>query len=66
MAVCQCAQFSASPKLSYERADIRIGRCVIETIDRGISGKEDFSKGLQHFVGADFAGDWNAEEHLNP
>ena len=44
----------------------RIGRYLIDTIDRGFICKEDCSKGLECFVDADFAGGWNADDPLNP
>ena len=66
MAVHQCARFSSNPKLIHERAVTRIGRYLIDTIDRGLTCKVDRMKGLECFVDADFAGGWNANDPLNP
>ena len=65
MAVHQCVRFSIDPKLTYERAIIRIGRYLIETKDRGLICKVDKSKGLECYVDADFAGGWNPADPLN-
>ena len=56
VAVHQAARFCIDPKLSHERAVIRIGKYLIGTADKGIIFKPDKSKGLECFVDADFAG----------
>jgi hypothetical protein len=56
--VHQCARFSIDPKRSHERAVIRIGRYLLTSRDRGIIYKPDMSKGLECYVDADFAGNW--------
>ena len=56
MAVHQCARYSSFPKLSHERAVTRIGRCLIDTKNRGVIRKEDNSRGLECFVDAYFSG----------
>ena len=64
MANHQCAsRFSNDPKLSYERAVKKIVRYLLDTKDRGIIFRSDFSRGLECFVDADFAGDWKDGDH---
>ena len=65
MDIHQCARFSSNPKLTHECAVTRIGRCLLETIDRGLMCKVERVKGLKCFVDAYFAGDWNANDPLN-
>ena len=59
MAVHQCAQFSANPKLSHERAVMRIGKYLLKKKDRGIIFCPDPSRGLKVYFDADFAGVWD-------
>ena len=66
MAVHQCARFSVDPRLTHERAVMRIGKYLLETRDRGIRFKPDKSKGVECFVDADFAGSWTKEDPGNP
>ena len=66
MAVHQCARFSVDPKLTHERAVMRIGKYLLETRDRGIRFKPDKSRGVECFVDADFAGSWTKEDSGNP
>ena len=63
MATHQCASFSTSPKLCHERAVKKIVRYLLDTKDRGIIFRSDFSRGLECFVDADFAGDWKDGDH---
>ena len=57
-AVHQCARFSASPKLSHERATKRIVRYLKGTSDKGITLKPNKEAGIQCYVDADFAGNY--------
>ena len=66
MAVHQFARFSVDPKLIHKRAVARIGRYLIETLDRSLTCKTDRSKGLECYVGANFSGGWNSRDQLNP
>ena len=56
IAIHQCARFSVNPMLSYERAIIRIGWYLIDTQDRGLICKINWSKRLECFVNTNFAG----------
>ena len=66
MATHQCARFNNNPKLSHERAVKRIVRYLLDTKDKGIIFQPDFSKGLECFVDADFAGGWKDGDHDSP
>ena len=65
MAVHQTARFSVNPMRSHELAIMRIGRYLVENVDKGIIYKVDKSKGLEVYVDADFAGAWNAADAEN-
>lgn len=62
MAVHQAARFSINPRLSHQRAVIRIGKYLKGSEDKGLIFKPDPSKGLECFVDADFAGGWNKSD----
>ena len=66
MANHQCARFSSDPKLCHERAVKRIVRYLLDTKDKGIIFRPDFSRGLECFVDADFAGGWKDGDHSSP
>lgn len=66
MAVHQCAYFSASSALGYERVVTRIGRCLLEKKERGRICKIDKLKSLEYFVNTNFAGGCNQQDPLNP
>ena len=55
MAVHQCGQFNACPKLCHERAVKNIVRYLLSLQDKDIHYKPDPSKGLECYVDADFA-----------
>ena len=59
MSAHQCAQISANPKLSHERAVMRIGKYLLETKYRGIIFCPDPSRGLEFYVDAGFVGEWD-------
>ena len=59
--VHQCARFSADPKVEHGKAVKWIGRYLKATADKGCIMTPDASKGLEVFVDADFAGNWDKE-----
>ena len=65
MAVHQAARFCIDPKLSHEKAVIRIGKYLIGTDDKGMIFRPDPTKGLECFVDADFAGGWNKADAID-
>jgi hypothetical protein len=60
-AVHQCARFSADPKLIHEQAVKRICRYLKGTSEKGIILKPEKDKGIECYVDADFAGNWQKE-----
>ena len=66
MAVHQCARFSTDPRLSHERAVLKIGKYLLATKDRGIKFTPDPSRGIECFADADFAGSWDKADSNNP
>ncbi len=60
--VHQCARFSSCPKEEHGNAVRWIGRYLKGTRDKGTIYRPDSSKGLELFVDADFAGNWDATE----
>ena len=66
MAIHQCARFNESPKLSHERAIIRICRYLLSDPTKGIIYKPNHLLGLQCYVDADFAGGWLQNDADNP
>jgi hypothetical protein len=55
----QCARFSSCPKVEHGKAVRWIGRYLAGTRDEGTIFKPDPSAGLEVFVDADFAGNWD-------
>ena len=66
MAVHQCARFNGCPKLCHEKAVKYIARYLLSTHDKGIHYKPDPTRGLECYVGADFAGGWSSGEYTKP
>ena len=66
MAVHQCARFSIDPRITHERAIMRIGKYLLGTRDKGIRFTPDKSRGIECFVDADFAGSWDKADAGNP
>ena len=66
MAVHQCARFSVDPRLTHERAVLRIGKYLLGTRDKGIKFIPDNNRDVEWFVDADFAGIWTKEDVRNP
>ena len=65
MAVHQCARFNNDPKLSHEKAVMRLGKYLLGTRGKGLVFKPDVSRGLECFVDADFAGSWSKADAEN-
>ena len=66
MATHQCARFNNDPRLYHERAVKKIVRYLLDSKDKGIIFQPDFSRGLECFVDADFAGGWKDGDHDSP
>ena len=66
MAVHQCARFCVDPKITHERAIMRIGKYLLGTKDRGMCFTPDITRGIECFVDADFAGSWDKDDANNP
>ena len=64
MAVHEAARFTICPKLIHERAVYRIGKYLQGAANKGIMFKPN-KDGLECFVNADFAGDWNQADSNN-
>mmetsp|Transcript_22323 Transcript_22323/g.48518 ORF Transcript_22323/g.48518 Transcript_22323/m.48518 type:complete len:523 (+) Transcript_22323:114-1682(+) len=58
----QCARFSADPKVEHASALRWLAKYLKGTKDKGFVMRPDQSKGLEVFVDADFAGNWDQEE----
>eukprot|EP00957_Ditylum_brightwellii_P008984 679334-Ditylum_brightwellii.AAC.1 len=64
-AVHQCARFCADPKSSHEMAVKHIKRYLLMTREKdgvqpayGLNMKSDLTRGLEVYVDASIAGDW--------
>ena len=66
MAVHQCARFSTDPKITHERAVMKIGKYLLGTKDRGLKFQPNKSKRIECYVDADFAGSWDKADADNP
>ncbi|NER25784.1 MAG: hypothetical protein F6J96_34845, partial [Symploca sp. SIO1C2] len=58
----QCARFVDSPKREHGSAVRWLARYLKGTRDKGMIYKPDKTKGLEVYVDADFAGNWNKDE----
>jgi len=58
----QCARFVAAPKKEHGDAIRWLARYLRGTRDKGMTFKPDKSRGLEVFVDADFAGNWDKQE----
>jgi hypothetical protein len=65
MSVHQTVRFSNDPKLVHEQAITWIGKYLLGTKEKGIHYKVDWSKGLECYVDADFAGGWDITDPHN-
>ena len=50
---------------SHELAIMRIGRYLVDNVERGVIYTIDKSKGLEVYVDADFAGSWDMADSAN-
>ena len=57
----QCARFMAEPKREHGNAVKWIGRYLLGTRDKDLILRPDASKGLEIYVDADWAGNWDKE-----
>ena len=64
-AVHQCARFSSDPKMEHAKAVRWIGKYLKGTRDKGMRFEPDESKGLEVFVDADFAGNYDKLDTSN-
>jgi hypothetical protein len=58
----QCARFVSDPKEEHANALRWLARYLKATRDKGMIYNPDLSKGLEVYVDADFAGNWNKDE----
>ena len=61
----QCAWFAADAKVEHGKAVRWLGRYLKGTRNKGMTFKPDRTCGLEIYVDADFAGNWNKEEAFN-
>ena len=61
--VHQCARFSSCPKKEHGEAIRWLGRYLKGTKDKGTILRPNRDKGLEVFVDADFAGNWDPNEY---
>ena len=65
MAVHQYARFSINPMRSHKQAVMHIGWYLLSMKDIGMKYTPDSTKGIEVYVNADFAGDWDPGDPLN-
>ena len=58
----QCARYVADPKKNHARAVRWMGRYLLHTRKKGIKFKADITRGLEVFVDASFAGNWDKQD----
>ena len=58
----QCARFAASPKKSHTRAVHWLGRYLLHSRKKGMRFQADITRGLEVFVDASFAGNWDKKD----
>ena len=62
----QCARFTESPKNSHAKALRWLARYLKGTKEKGLILNPNKSKGIEMFVDADFAGNWDKEDSTDP
>ena len=62
----QCARFSTCPKEEHANAIRWLARYLKGTRDKGTILRPNKDKGLEVYVDADFAGNWDPKEHEDP
>ena len=60
--VHQCQRFCANPKIEHGKAVRWIGRYLADNVEKGIYLTPDKNKGMEVYVDADFAGNWDPDE----
>ena len=60
----QCARYMSDPKKSHARAVCWVGRYLLHSRRKGIRFKADITRGLEVFVDASFAGNWDKQDAL--
>ena len=60
--VHQCARFSVLPKIEHAKAVRWLAKYLKNTKNTGMILQPDLSRGLELYVDADFAGNWDPEE----
>ena len=60
-----CARFCTDPKLSHEKAIIKLLRYLVHTRNEGLIIKPDKAKGIECFVDASFAPGWKSDDADN-
>ena len=58
----QCAHFAAAPKKSHTRVVRWLGRYLLHMKKRGMRFRTDITCGLEVFVDASFAGNWDKKD----
>ena len=58
----QCARYVADPKKSHTQALRWLGRYLLHSRKKGIRFKVDITRGLEVFVDASFAGNWDKQD----
>ena len=61
-AVHQCARYAAHPKEEHAKAIRRIARYLAGNSDKDTVYRPDKSRGLQVYINADFAGNWDPND----
>ena len=61
-AALQCARFVADHKKSHAKAVRWLGRYLLHSRRKGIRFKADITRGLEVFVDASFAGNWDKQD----
>ena len=62
----QCARFTTCPKTEHGNAIRWLARYLKGTRDKGLILRPNKTKGLEMYVDADFAGNWDPEEYEDP
>ena len=60
----QCARYVSDPKKSHAQAVRWLGRYLLHSRRKGIRFKADTTRGLEVFVDASFAGNWDKQDAL--
>ena len=58
----QCARFVADPKKTHARAVRWLGRYLLHSREKGMRFRVDITHGLEVFVDASFAGNWDKKD----